>query len=100
MMNTSIRGEPFEREWKGIWLLLASSTASWDALRDKLHAEFEIVLQGLQAHTDLPEQYLTRTLALRSITCLGILEGCLKLGLSLPQCTDKGNLQLQEVRCS
>lgn len=100
MMNAAIRGEPFEGKWKESWLLLAVDDASWDALQDKLCAESEILLQGLQAQTDLPEQYLTRTLALRSITGPGILERCLKLGLSLPQCTDKGNLQPQEVRCS
>jgi hypothetical protein len=64
MMNAAIRGEPFEGKWKESWLLLAVDDARWDALRDELRAEFEILRQGLQAQTDLPEQYLTGTLAL------------------------------------
>ena len=64
MMNAAIRGEPFEGNWKESWQLLVAEDARWDALRDELRAEFEILRQGLQAQTDLPEQYLTGVLAL------------------------------------
>ena len=64
MMNAAIRGEPFEGKWKESWQLLVAEDARWDALRDELRAEFEILRQGLQAQTDLPEQYLTGVLAL------------------------------------
>ncbi len=64
MMNAAIRGEPFEGKWKESWQLLAVDDASWDALRNELRAEFEILRQGLQAQTDLPGEYLIGVLAL------------------------------------
>ena len=64
MMNAAIRGETFEGKWKESWRLLTVDNASWDALRNELRAEFEMLCQDLQAQTDLPEQYLTGTLAL------------------------------------
>jgi hypothetical protein len=56
--------ETFEGKWKESWQLLVVEDASWDALRDELRTEFETLCQGLQAQTNLPEQYLTGTLAL------------------------------------
>ena len=64
MMNAAVRGETFEGKWKESWRLLTVDNASWDALRNELRAEFEMLCQDLQAQTDLPEQYLTGTLAL------------------------------------
>jgi len=64
MMNAAVRGENFEGKWKESWRLLTVDNASWDALRNELRAEFEMLCQDLQAQTDLPEQYLTGTLAL------------------------------------
>lgn len=64
MMNAAIRGETFEGKWKESWLLLEVDDAGWDTLRDNLRAEFEMLCRGLQAQTDLPEDYLTGTLAL------------------------------------
>ena len=63
-MNAAVRGETFEGKWKESWRLLTVDDASWDALRNELRVEFEMLAQGLQAQTDLPEQYLTGTLAL------------------------------------
>jgi hypothetical protein len=64
MMNAAIRGETFEGKWKESWLLLEVDDAGWDTLRDNLRAEFEMLCRGLQVQTDLPEDYLTGTLAL------------------------------------
>lgn len=64
MMNAAIRGETFEGKWKESWLLLEVDDAGWDTLRDNLRAEFEMLCRGLQAQTDLPDDYLTGTLAL------------------------------------
>ena len=64
MMNAAVRGETFEGKWKESWRLLTVDNASWDALRNELRAEFEMLRQGLQSQTDLPDQYLTGTLAL------------------------------------
>jgi hypothetical protein len=64
MMNAAVRGETFEGKWKESWRLLTVDDASWDALRNELRVEFEMLRQGLQSQTDLPEQYLTGTLAL------------------------------------
>jgi hypothetical protein len=64
MMNAAICGEPFDGKWKESWLLLEVDDASWETLRDDLRAEFEVLRRGLQSQTDLPEEYLTGTLAL------------------------------------
>ena len=64
MMNAAIRGEPFEEKWSESWRTLAADEAGWDALRSDLRAEFETLRQALERQTELPEDYLTGTLAL------------------------------------
>jgi hypothetical protein len=63
MMNSAIRGEPLE-EWKESWNVLDMEAAGWDRLRADLRAEFETVRTALQSQTELPEAYLSGTMAL------------------------------------
>jgi hypothetical protein len=63
MMNAAIRGETLG-EWKESWRLLYADDVEWDRLRSALRAELETLRQALKSQTELPEEYLTGTLAL------------------------------------
>ena len=63
MMNAAIRGEP-QGDWKESWLLVDVDEAGWIRLRSELRAEFETLVQALKSQVELPEEYLTGTLAL------------------------------------
>lgn len=64
MMNAAVRDEPFEEKWSESWRTLAADPAGWEALRSALCSEFETLRQALQRQAELPEDYLTGTLAL------------------------------------
>jgi hypothetical protein len=63
MINAAIRGEPLG-DWKESWLLLDVDEAGWIRLRSELQTEFETLVQALKSQVELPEEYLTGTLAL------------------------------------
>jgi hypothetical protein len=63
-MNAAIRGETFHGNWNESWMLLDADDARWDRLRSALRSEFETLRQALKSQTELPEEYLTGTIAL------------------------------------
>lgn len=49
--NASLRGEPFQENWKESWRLITSEPGDWDRLRAELRAEYETLCQGLKRQT-------------------------------------------------
>lgn len=61
-LNSAMRGKDFGN-WNESWRVLKLDEAEWDALRQDLRSEFEILQKALQSQSDLPEQYLTGLLS-------------------------------------
>jgi hypothetical protein len=64
-MNAAIRGEPLG-DWKESWQVLSTDEAGWEGLRSAPRNEIETLKQALLGQTQLPEEYLTGTMALLS----------------------------------
>jgi hypothetical protein len=63
MMNAAMRGEPLG-EWRESWRLVTANNEEWERLRISVRAELDTLRRALKSQTELPEEYITGTLAL------------------------------------
>jgi hypothetical protein len=63
-LNATLRGAAWNPNWSESWELNTADQAAWQALRDTVRAEFDVLREALGQQTELPGEYLTGTLAL------------------------------------
>jgi hypothetical protein len=62
-MNAAIRGDP-QGKWAESWRIVSANNAEWERLRRTMRAELDTLRRALKSQTELPEEYITGTLAL------------------------------------